>query len=124
MNFNSKSTASPASNRGSATRRDFLKTSFATSVAATAFRTAESGVNAFGVLDSQVAQRSVITVTNAVSHAALRKPWKTTIATGHAYLILRADLQGHLEMLQRIIGYRPGRRSVRCLILTMPPCIG
>lgn len=106
MNSNSKSPASPASNQKATTRRDFLKTGLATSVAATAFSAAESGANAFALSGSHVAQESLISVTSAVSQTALRKPWKTTIATGHAKLILRADLQSHLEALQRRIGYR------------------
>ncbi len=106
MNSNSKSPASPVSNQGSRTRRDFLKTGFVTSVAATAFGAAESGASAFGLSGSQAAQQSVISVTGAVAHAPLRQPWKTTIATGRAHLLLRADLQSHLEVLQRSIGYR------------------
>ncbi len=106
MKSNLKSPARPLPNERSTTRRDFLKTGFATSVAATAFSAADPAGNALAFPGSQAVQPSIISVSSAVSHAPLRQPWKTTIATGHAHLLLRADLQSHLEILQHSIGYR------------------
>ena len=56
--------------------------------------------------DSKAERPSLISVTDATPSAPLRKPWKNAIATGHAHLLLRADLQSHLAKLQRDIGYR------------------
>lgn len=86
------------------TRRKFLKTSLAASVAATAVGVpvmAQESANA----NVTAGHRSTITVTGAKPSAPLRKPWKSAIATGHASLLLRADLQQQLAMLQREIGY-------------------
>ncbi len=56
--------------------------------------------------DSKAEHPSIITVTDAAPSAPLRKPWKSTIATGYAPLHLREDLQSHLAILQRTVGYR------------------
>ncbi|MFZ0301571.1 MAG: hypothetical protein WAL75_02755 [Terracidiphilus sp.] len=49
---------------------------------------------------------SIISVSDARPSAQLRKPWKNAIATGYAPLLLRDDLQRHLAILQRDIGFR------------------
>lgn len=90
----------------SPTRRNFLKTGFATSLAATSFGAVAAAESVNGMPDSQAAFSSVIRVVDVPPQAPLRKPWKNTIATGHAHLLLRADLQQHLAILQRAIGYR------------------
>jgi len=88
------------------TRRDFLKTSLATSIAAATLGIASAGENA-GASDEAYAERSnVIMVTAGPPSAPLRKPWKNAIATGYAPLLLRDDLQSHLAILQREIGFR------------------
>ena len=91
-------------------RRDFLKTSLVAPVAATTVGVATAGGNTPAVPsampDSKAERLSLITVTNATPSAPLRKPWKNAIATGHAHLLLRSDLQSHLATLQRTIGYR------------------
>jgi xylan 1,4-beta-xylosidase len=56
--------------------------------------------------ESQARHPSINTVTGAPPSAQLRKPWKKAIATGYAPLLLREDLQSHLAILQREIGYR------------------
>jgi xylan 1,4-beta-xylosidase len=88
------------------TRRDFLKSSLAGSVA-----TAAAGVSAMAEgsstrNDAKAERPSLISVAEEAPSAALRKPWKSAIATGHAPLLLRADLQHHLAILQREIGFR------------------
>jgi xylan 1,4-beta-xylosidase len=88
------------------TRRDFLKTSLVTSVVATAVGVPAMGESA-GEKDAlQAGHPSLIAVTGARPTAQLRKPWKNAIATGYAPLLLRDDLQRHLAILQRDIGYR------------------
>jgi xylan 1,4-beta-xylosidase len=91
---------------GGTTRRDFLKTGFVTSVAAAAVGVSAAGEEARTRTDSKIEHPSLITLTDAPPTAPLRKPWKNTIATGHAHLLLREDLQSHLAILQRAIGYR------------------
>jgi xylan 1,4-beta-xylosidase len=54
----------------------------------------------------QAGHPSIIAVTGARPTAQLRKPWKNAIATGYAPLLLRDDLQRHLAILQRDIGFR------------------
>ena len=110
MNSVSKLPDPDAPNPGNIIRREFLKTSLATSVAAGTLGVASVGGNTSPMLsskpDSQAEPPSHITVTNDTPGAPLRKPWKNAIATGHAHLLLRADPQSHLAILQRTIGYR------------------
>ena len=87
-------------------RREFLKTSLVTSVAATAVGMAAMGESTSANAESDAKNVSIITVTGAQAAPPLRKPWKSAIATGYAPLLLREDLQNHLEILQRDIGYR------------------
>ena len=87
------------------TRRDFLRTSLATSVAAATVGATAIGESAAVRAESNEEYPSTITVTGAKPSAPLRKPWKSAIATGHASLLLRADLQQQLATLQREIGY-------------------
>ncbi len=93
-------------NQRNTTRRDFLKTSLVTSVAATTVGVAAVGENSAAMPNSQTDRPSLITVTSAAPSAPLRKPWKSTIATGYAPLHLREDLQSHLAILQRAVGYQ------------------
>lgn len=96
--------------QGNTTRREFLKTSLVAPVAATTVGVATAGGNTPGVRsaapDSEADRPSIISVTDAKPSTPLRKPWKNAIATGHAHLLLRADLQSHLAILQHTIGYR------------------
>jgi len=87
-------------------RRDFLKTSVVASVAATTVAAATADETSPMRPESKTEGLSLIRVTNASSSAPLRKPWENTIATCHAGLLLRADPQSHLAVLQRDIGYR------------------
>ena len=97
-------------NQNEFNRRDFLKTSLVASVAAGTMGAATAGENIpdapAAATDSTTGPRSLIRVGNAKPGGPLRKPWKSAIATGHAHLLLRADLQSHLAKLQRDIGYR------------------
>jgi xylan 1,4-beta-xylosidase len=95
-----------APSQGNTTRRDFLKTSLVTSVAAATVGVSAMGENATAKPESKAERPSIITVTNAAPSAPLRKPWKNAIATGYAPLLLRDDLQRHLAILQRDIGFR------------------
>lgn len=93
-------------NRSTTTRRDFLKSSLVSSVA-----TATVGISAMAEdsttrTEAKVERPSIFSVTNATPAAPLRKPWKSAIATGYAPLLLREDLQHHLAILQRDIGFR------------------
>ena len=87
------------------TRREFLKTGLATSVAAATVGATAIGESTTAIPESKTEHPSAITVTGAKPSAPLRKPWKNAIATGHASLLLRADLQQQLATLQREIGY-------------------
>lgn len=97
-------------NKNEFNRRDFLKTGLVASVAASTMGVATAGENSGdappAATDSKTERRSLIRVTSAKPGAPLRKPWKSAIATGHAHLLLRADLQSQLAKLQRDIGYR------------------
>lgn len=93
-------------NQPNTTRRDFLKTSLMTSVAASAVGLATPVSSSAAQPDAKTDRPSLIRVTDAEPSASLRKPWKNTIATGHAHLLLRDDLQSHLSILQRTIGYQ------------------
>ena len=64
------------------------------------------GENAGEKDELQAGHPSIIAVTGARPTAQLRKPWKNAIATGYAPLLLRDDLQRHLAILQRDIGFR------------------
>ena len=92
--------------RHNTTRRDFLKTSLVTSVAAAAVGVNAAGEQTRAVPDSKAEHTSLITVTDAAPSAPLRKPWKNAIEVDVPLLLLRADLQSHLAILQRSIGYR------------------
>jgi xylan 1,4-beta-xylosidase len=91
-------------------RRDFLKTSLVASVAATTVGVATAAENtpapSSATPGSKTEPQSIISVTNAKPSAPLRKPWKNAIAVGRAYELLRDDVQSHLAILQRAIGYR------------------
>jgi xylan 1,4-beta-xylosidase len=87
-------------------RRDFLKTSLATSVAAAAAGVAAEGQETTAPLNSQTVHSSLIAVTGTAPSAPLRKPWKNAIEVDVPLLLLREDLQSHLAILQRSIGYR------------------
>jgi xylan 1,4-beta-xylosidase len=91
-------------------RRDFLKTSLVASVAATTVGVATAAENtpaaSSATTGSKTEPQSIISVTNAKPSAPLRKPWKNAIAVDVPLTLLRADLQSHLELLQRAIGYR------------------
>jgi xylan 1,4-beta-xylosidase len=91
-------------------RRDFLKTSLVASVAATTVGVATAAENTPAASSATSALKtetpSVISVTDAKPAAPLRKPWKNAIAVGRAYELLRDDVQSHLAILQRAIGYR------------------
>jgi xylan 1,4-beta-xylosidase len=106
MDSVSKATGPCSLDRHNTTRRDFLKTSLVTSVAATAVGLPAMGESAAEKDESQAGHPSIIGVTDARPLAQLRKPWKNAIATGYAPLLLREDLQSHLAILQREIGYR------------------
>ena len=97
-------------NQRNTTRRDFLKTSLVTSVAATTVGVAAAGENSaampWATTDPETGRPSVIRVTNAGSAPPLRKPWQNCIAVDLPATLLRADLQSHLAKLQRDIGYR------------------
>src|ERR1035437_10302996 len=95
-----------APSQGNTTRRDFLKTSLVTSVAAATVSVPAMGESTAAKAESKAEPASIITVTSGGSSVPLRKPWKTAIATGYAPLLLREDLQSHLAILQRDIGYR------------------
>jgi xylan 1,4-beta-xylosidase len=56
--------------------------------------------------ESKAENSSIITVTVAQAAPPLRKPWKNAIAVDVSVLLLREDLQNHLAILQRDIGYR------------------
>jgi xylan 1,4-beta-xylosidase len=100
-------TAGPCSfDQHNTTRRDFLKTSLATSVVATAVGMPVAGESAAAMPPLQAENPTIIAITGAKPSAPLRKPWKNAIATGYAPLLLRDDLQRHLAILQRDIGYR------------------
>jgi hypothetical protein len=88
------------------TRREFLKTSFVTSVAAAAVGTTAMGESAAATPESKAEPPSIITVTNTGPSAPLRKPWKNAIAVDLPLLLIREDLQHYLAILQRDIGYR------------------
>jgi len=99
---------STSPNHNEFNRRDFLKTGLVASVAATTVgvaTAADAPTPPATAPDAKSDPLSVISVTNNAS-APLRKPWKNAIATGHAHLHLRSDLQSHLAKLQRDIGYR------------------
>jgi xylan 1,4-beta-xylosidase len=106
MSFGTKSRSCSPLIEKNATRRDFLKTGLATSIAMARLSAAAQGEKAINGIGSPAERRSLIRVTGEVAGAPLRKPWKSTIATGHAHLLLRSDLQSHLSTLQRAIGYR------------------
>jgi xylan 1,4-beta-xylosidase len=90
----------------STTRRDFLKSSLVSSVATAAVGVSAMAENSAARTDAKAEHPVVIAVTGAAPSASLRKPWKSAIATGHASLLLRADLQHHLAILQREVGFR------------------
>jgi xylan 1,4-beta-xylosidase len=87
------------------TRRDFLKTSLVTSVAAAAVGMPVAGESTAAMPPSQAENPTIIAITGAKPSAPLRKPWKTTIASGRAALQLREDLHSHMAILQQKIGY-------------------
>jgi xylan 1,4-beta-xylosidase len=93
-------------NEDELSRREFLKTSLVTSVAATAVGMAAMGESASAKAELNTENSSVITVTGAQAAPPLRKPWKNAIAVDVSILLLREDLQSHLAILQRDIGYR------------------
>jgi xylan 1,4-beta-xylosidase len=93
-------------NRSSTTRRDFLKSSLVSSVAAAAVGIPAVAEESAARAEARTGDPSIISVTGAPPSAPLQKPWKSAIATGHAALLLRADLQQQLAALQRDIGYR------------------
>jgi len=88
------------------TRREFLKTSLATSVAATTVGMAAMGESAAATPESIAEHPSIITVSSAEPSAPLRKSWKNAIAVDVPLMLLREDLQSYLAILQREIGYR------------------
>jgi xylan 1,4-beta-xylosidase len=92
--------------QSNATRREFLKTSLVTSVAAATVGVAALGESAAATPESKAEHPSIITVSSAEPSAPLRKPWKNAIAVDLPLLLLREDLQSHLAILQREIGYR------------------
>ena len=102
----SKLSCSQLPNRPSASRRDFLKSSLVNSVAAATVGVSAMAEDSAARTEAKAEHPSIISVTDATPSAPLRKPWKSTIATGHASLLLRADLQHHLAILQRDIGFR------------------
>ncbi len=90
----------------STSRRDFLKSSLVSSVATAALGVTAGAQESTAASNDKAERPSVITVTNVERSAPLRKPWKSAIATGYAPLLLRDDLQRHLAILQRDIGFR------------------
>ncbi len=102
----SKLSCSHPPSRSSAPRRDFLKSSLVSSVAAATVGVSAMAEDSAERTEAKAEHPSIISVTDATPSAPLRKPWKSTIATGHASLLLRADLQHHLANLQRDIGFR------------------
>lgn len=92
--------------QGNAIRREFLKTSLAASAAATTVGMAAMGESAATRTESNEEHPSTIAVTGAKPLAPLRKPWKNAIAVDVPLMLLREDLQSHLAILQRDIGYR------------------
>ncbi|MGA3268387.1 MAG: hypothetical protein ABSE16_16375 [Verrucomicrobiota bacterium] len=100
---------SKLTNRDEFNRRAFLKTSLVASVAAGAMGVATAGESAPdappATTKSKTERPSLIRVTHATSGGPLRKPWRNTIAVDHGHLLLQADLQRHLEILQRNLGY-------------------
>ncbi len=90
-------------NRSSTTRRDFLKSSLVSSVAVAAVRIPAVAEESAARAEARSEDPSIISVTGAPLSAPLQKPWKSAIATGHAALLLRADLQQQLATLQRDI---------------------
>ncbi len=105
MEFVSKMTDPEFPSQSNTTRRDFLKTSLVTSVAAAAVGVAAAGQETAALPNSETERPSLITVTNT-SSARLRKPWQNCIAVDLPATLLRSDLQSHLAKLQRHIGYR------------------
>ena len=88
------------------TRREFLKTSLATSVAAATVGAAAMGEGAAATPESKAERPSILTVTNTGPFAPLRRPWKNAIAVDVPLMLLRENLQSYLAILQRDIGYR------------------
>jgi hypothetical protein len=88
------------------TRREFLKTSLVTSVAAATVGATAMGESAAATPESKAEHPSIVAVTNAVPSAPLLKPWKNAIAVDLPLMLLRENLQSHLAILQRDIGYR------------------
>ena len=88
------------------TRREFLKTSLVTSVAAATVGATAMGESAAATPESKAEHPSIITVSNTQPSAPLRKPWKNAFVVDVPLLLLREDLQHHLAILQRDIGYR------------------
>lgn len=95
----------PDSNRSNTTRREFLKSTVATSIAATAAGIVVASDSADAMPQSETGDPSIIAITGATPSAPLRKPWKTTIASGYAALQLREDLHSQMTLLQQKIGY-------------------
>lgn len=54
------------------------------------------------------------------SLAPLKHAWREGISVGAAHELLRADLQQHLRMLRKEIGYRTIRFFASRKFLTMP----
>jgi xylan 1,4-beta-xylosidase len=110
MNLVSKLLGPHDPNQVTTTRRDFLRTSFVASVVATtigvASGTEDPSAGPSAIADSKAKRPCLISLTNAKALAPLRMPWKNAIAVGRAYELLRDDLQRHLAVLQRTIGYR------------------
>ncbi len=105
MSCVSKQTTPYSPNQANTSRRDFLKSSLVSSVAAATLSVSGMTQESAGA-EAATGHPCVISVTGAPPSAPLRNPWKSAIATGHAALLLRDDLQRQLAILQRDIGYR------------------
>jgi len=86
-------------------RRAFLKASLVGSLATAAAGVPIIGEGTGALPEENTRTSSLISIVNAAPSAPLQNPWKSTISTGYAPLLLRADLQQHLAILQREIGY-------------------
>ncbi len=105
MSSGSKLADPKSPNQTNPSRRDFLKSSLVSSVAAATLSVPAMSQESASA-EATAGHSSIIVVTGAPPSAPLRSPWKSAIATGHAALLLRDDLQRQLAILQREIGYR------------------
>ena len=108
--------------RHNTTRRDFLKTSLVTSVAAAAVGVNAAGEQTRAMPGSKAEHPSLITVTDAAPSAPLQKPWKNAIEVDVPLLLLRerpSEPSGDIAALYRLsllpdLRDLPGRDGRRC----------